>query len=537
MQCPEPTQPHVDILRVAKHVLELLDCPRVDGGRSCCVAATLRRPMLQDRPRLRGMPDARSLLQRGQRDIVERFQVGVAIHEGPGGGGLGGDPVDAAGVRMLHLGAADVGVVPVEGVDRAIRADVDAEADPVLVVGEEKLVAVPADVATPLPLEDIGEDGVLVNVGHEDAATIWLGKRIRLINPCATVRRGVGVVGDRADVGVDVRAQVTAALAVIDATGNDMPEVRNHACRDKELALGVVIDAPGVAEPVRHDLEAVLHRVVAPHAAIDLHGRFGIVVLLWEGLSVLVDPAFAHGAADVRRCCEALEPVEPAVGTPDKTVERFMTVGDAPTRQADLDCIQVSLVVSVAVGHEEQIGGRTEHESAETNRDCRRKRDALEKHLSAVGRAIVVGVLEDHDSASAVVGKTAAAGLVVPILGNPHPTSGVEAECKGLADHRLSGEEARAESWRHRHRPDRLVGGEEFRRPCPLLGLLPVCRPGHGDFVSSRRDPAGKAEDRGTGRDNAVLVSWRPAHGKAYLPRKAANHADSSGYFVARDDR
>ena len=372
VQCPEATQPHVDILRVAKHVLELLDCPRVDWGRSGCVSATLCRPMLQDRPRLCGMPDARGLLQRGQRDVVERVEIGVAIHEGPGGRGLGGDSVDAAGIGMLHLGAADVGVVPVEGVDRTIGANLDAEAHPVLVVGEEKLVAVAAHVAAPLALKDIGEDGVLVNIGHEDAAPVWLGKRIRLINPRPTMRRRMGVVGDRADVGVDVRAQVTAALAVIDAAGDDMPEVRNHARRDEQLALGVVIDAPGVAEPVSHDLETVLHGVVSPHAAIDLHGGVGILVLLWllwEGLVVLVDAAIADRASDVRRRGEALEPVEPAVGAPDKTVERLMTVGDAPARQADLDGIQISLIVSVAVGNEEQIGGRTEHESAETNRD------------------------------------------------------------------------------------------------------------------------------------------------------------------------
>ena len=119
-----------------------------------------------------------------------------------------------------------------------------------------------------------------------------------------------------------------------------------------------------------------------------------------------------------------------------------------------------------------------------------------------------------------------AAALVVPILGNPHPALGVEAECKRLADHRLGGEQARAESRRHRHHPDRLVGGEKFRRPRPLLGLLPVCRPGHSDLVSSCRDPAGNAEGHGTCGDEAQGISWRRAHESCVCVARMVTRAD-----------
>ena len=119
----------------------------------------------------------------------------------------------------------------------------------------------------------------------------------------------------------------------------------------------------------------------------------------------------------------------------------------------------------------------------------------------------MVVVLQDDDPASADIGKAVAAALVIPILGDPHPAPGIKAERKGLANHRLGGEEARSESWRHRHRADRLVRGEKFRRPGPLLGLLPVCRPGHGDLVRSRRDPAGKNKNHCRDSDGAPAAA------------------------------
>ena len=188
MQRPKPPQPNVDIRRVAKHPQKLPDGPWINGIWPSRSAASLCRSMLQNRAGLRGMPNARRQLQGSQRNIVERFQIGAAIHEGGGSRVFGSDPVDAARLRMHHLGSADFGVVPIESIDRTVRADIDAEADPMFIVGEEKIVAVPAHVAAPLALEDVGEDGVLVNIGHEDAPPIGLGKGIRLVDPGATVR-------------------------------------------------------------------------------------------------------------------------------------------------------------------------------------------------------------------------------------------------------------------------------------------------------------------------------------------------------------
>src|SRR5918999_771682 len=81
------------------------------------------------------------------------------------------------------------------------------------------------------------------------------------------------MIGDGLDVVVNVRIEVLSTLPVIDAAGDDMPKVRDHAGADQELPFRVVIDAPRVAEAVRNDLEHVLRGMVSPHAAVDVDAR------------------------------------------------------------------------------------------------------------------------------------------------------------------------------------------------------------------------------------------------------------------------
>ncbi len=168
------------------------------------------------------------------------------------------DSEDSSGLVVQHVRAADVGVVPVEHVEGAVRSDLDAEADPLGVVRHQEVVAVVRGEAGSLALEHVGQHGVLVDVGHEDPSVLRGGKGIGLVDACAAVRRTVPMVGDGLDVAVDVRVEVLASLALVDAAGDDVQEVRDHAGADDELTLGVVVDAPGVAEAVGHDLEPSL---------------------------------------------------------------------------------------------------------------------------------------------------------------------------------------------------------------------------------------------------------------------------------------
>ncbi len=59
-----------------------------------------------------------------------------------------------------------------------------------------------------------------------------------------------------------------------------------------------MVDAPGVAEAVGDDLEALLGRVIAPHAAIDLGARALQGEVAAEGIAGLEQAAGALGLAD-----------------------------------------------------------------------------------------------------------------------------------------------------------------------------------------------------------------------------------------------
>ena len=91
------------------------------------------------------MPGALAELERGQGFISQLVQVVIAPLPLHGVGLLRHDPVDAAGVLVENRLAADISVVPVEDVDAPVRADLDAEADPAWIVGEEKVIPVVTD--------------------------------------------------------------------------------------------------------------------------------------------------------------------------------------------------------------------------------------------------------------------------------------------------------------------------------------------------------------------------------------------------------
>src|SRR5262245_28804541 len=132
---------------------------------------------------------------------------------------------------------------------------------------------------------------MLVDVRHEDAADLRLREGIRLINAGAAMRRSMAVIGDGLDVAVNVRVEVLPALPHVDAAGNHVEEVWNDAGADEQLAFGVVVDPPRIAETVSDDLEDVAGRVIAPHPAVDLDPVAGHHVR--KRLLRLVDAALA----------------------------------------------------------------------------------------------------------------------------------------------------------------------------------------------------------------------------------------------------
>jgi len=62
---------------------------------------------------------------------------------------------------------------------------------------------------------------------------------------------------------------VRAALFVVDATLNDMEEVRNHTASRKALAVIVKVESPLIGEPTGEYLKLLPQVMVSPNASID----------------------------------------------------------------------------------------------------------------------------------------------------------------------------------------------------------------------------------------------------------------------------
>src|SRR5579871_1423388 len=101
-----------------------------------------------------------------------------------------------------------------------------------------------------------------------------------------------------------------AGLALITAALNHVEAVGNDAGFDKELAILVVIQAPGVTGTFRKDFKSMLDRMESPDAGVDL-GAFII------GSAWLANIAVGENA---------MTTVEPAVRAPAEGVERLVRI-------------------------------------------------------------------------------------------------------------------------------------------------------------------------------------------------------------------
>ena len=117
----------------------------------------------------------------------------------------------------------------------------------------------------------------MVDVAHEHLPTI-LGRETVAsvhddspVSPAAstTVVPDMAMVPHLLNVPVDVRAEVTPGHPSIAGPLHDMEEMPDVARRHEYLAVLVEADSPGIVRPPREYLEALLDRMVTPHAGID----------------------------------------------------------------------------------------------------------------------------------------------------------------------------------------------------------------------------------------------------------------------------
>ena len=79
---------------------------------------------------------------------------------------------------MTSRRAANILVVPVQDINAALRSDFDTESDPGQIVRWHEVIAVFSNEAGTTRFHYVGEDGVLMNVAHEQSIAILLRESI-----------------------------------------------------------------------------------------------------------------------------------------------------------------------------------------------------------------------------------------------------------------------------------------------------------------------------------------------------------------------
>jgi hypothetical protein len=145
---------------------------------------------------------------------------------------------------------------------------------------------------------------MLVDIAHEELIAVFLGEDVGQIKTGPAMGGLMGMVSDGLDVVIDVRVHVLPALLVIDATLNDMKEVRNYATGGKPLAHVIEVKTPRVGQSCGKDFEFLGLRMKAPDATV------------YELTVFLVRTRLAN----LRFSEYPMAPVKPTIRSPDKTV-------------------------------------------------------------------------------------------------------------------------------------------------------------------------------------------------------------------------
>ena len=432
-----------------------------------------RRALLEDPAGVADVPVVLVELERDQFPVARPREVDAG-----GPGRAVGDLVDAP---VLALGAVRVGLValvgvgPVDEEGGAVGAGLDRDPAEPGVVGHEEVGRVARDVARALATEAVVVDPVAVDVAGEERVAIAVGPGAALVDhrpdvgmaaaglavlagPPARVLPApagpVDVVGRAAEQAVGVRVGVLAVHPLVVRPGHDVVEVRDDAVGDERLAEGVEVEPPGVRRAVRHDLEDLAGRVVAPDAAVE-----GGAVLLGR-----------PRRADAGVGQDPVAPPEPAVGAPDQAVEHVVLGLGVPAVEDHLG-LAVGGVVAVAVGQEQEVRRGADPDPAEAELEAGDVGPPLPEDLARVEVAVAVAVLEDEDAVALADIRVEPGGVAVA-LGDPEPAPVVEGHGDRLADVGLAGEEGDGEALRHRH----LRGGLAQRHgglPRRARGLSP----------------------------------------------------------------
>jgi len=421
---------------------------------------------------------------------IDVGRLGVAINDFE-------DAAVGAIVALVFTVVAFIFIVPVDDVDLTIGSVAQVEHLGPFVVGEEEVGCGVADVTGAARGEEIHIEARAVDVVHDELVAVFGGPVIGEIDhgpgvgvapPCSAGGGSIGIVplvadpvtmfGDGGDIGVGVGVEVLAPLTMVARSLNDVEEVGDDAACEEGLSVVVEIDAPGIAGAVSKDFELMSLGVIAPDACV-------------EGDALIVG---GTGFPDAGVSEDAVATVEPAIGSPDEGVQCFVGVFESPAIEEDFGS-GVGYVVAVAIGNEEEFGGLSDPDAAETDFESTDEIEFILEDFADVGFAVAVGVFEDEDAVLAF-GGFAFEGIGIG-LGDPEAAPIINGHGDGLLDVGFTGDEESFEACGENHFPGGFLGGESG-----VLGAAgDGCGTGRGWRFDAINGAGSRAEEEGTGQN------------------------------------
>jgi hypothetical protein len=211
---------------------------------------------------------------------------------------------------------AMIAVIPIEDIHGAVGADFERDGHEPGIVGGKKIRLGGGAISGAVAMEAIDIDAAAVNVADVDEAAIFFGIG-GAVEHCEAAIRGLlmTVIGDRTDLADERREG--AGLAFVVAGLDEMKEmiVGPVTGFDDGAAFEIPGKAVRIAGAFGDELEFASDWMKAPQGAIE-----------FKFLSFVGDAAFVE---------DAIQAVEPAVGTPGEGVWEFVGVRAAEAGQRD----------------------------------------------------------------------------------------------------------------------------------------------------------------------------------------------------------
>src|ERR1051326_3421888 len=203
----------------------------------------------------------------------------------------------------------------------------------------------------------------------------------------------------------------------------------NDARADECVAVAVEIDSPWVASTIGEDFEFFRVRLIPRNCRRDLDtGRAG----LRNFHPRMGEHAMSH--------------VKPAIGTPGKSVEQFVTIIEAEASEQDGSSVR--FVVMIRVLKEQKIRRLADINAAVAKGKTGGEVEAIGENRNFVSATIVVGVFENFDAVARLGARRSAEGIFVKYE-HPQASALVPGHSDRIDDIRLGREESHFESFRN----------------------------------------------------------------------------------------